>query len=145
MSLPSIAQLEFPESDLVQTTARSTVHKTYAWDYNAGDFVKQDGKLIPLIGIDYVKAWCQKALRTVKGSLIYAGTNYGSGHHSLIGKNFNPAFSQAEYERFIREALIQNDAITRVDNFAFSQTGARLIISFDLYSIYGTTREEAAV
>ncbi|CAM3442434.1 hypothetical protein MALU111345_05365 [Marinicrinis lubricantis] len=59
----------------------------------------------------------------------------------MIGTTFKPAFSQAEYERMIREALLQNEAITNVDQFTFSQTGARLTIGFEVISIYGSIRE----
>ncbi|MED4599864.1 DUF2634 domain-containing protein [Paenibacillus validus] len=140
--LPKIAQLEYDSSDTAPST---TVHKTYDWDFDAGDFRLSDGKMIELTGAEYLKVWIQKALRSAKDSLIYAGTGFGSEHHSLIGKSFNPAFSQAEYERMIRETLLGNDAISRVDNFAFSQTGSRLTISFDVQSIYGTQGEEVTI
>jgi hypothetical protein len=137
--LPNIAQLQFDQPSEVIST---TVHKTFAWDFVADDFKLRDGKLIVLTGLEYLKVWIQKAIRTIKDTLTYEGTEYGSGHDSLIGSNFNPAFAQSEYARMIRECLLQNDAITRVDNFTFSQSGARLTISFEVQSIYGTLREE---
>ncbi|HZG81494.1 MAG TPA: DUF2634 domain-containing protein [Brevibacillus sp.] len=139
MSLPQIVQLEFPQSQIAQQTNPQTVHKTFLWDFEKGDFVLRDGRLIEVEGIEYVKIWVEKALRTVKDSLIYTGTSYGSEHHSLIGRNFHPDFSRAEYERMIREALLQNNAITQVANFSFSQVGERMTIDFDVISIYGTT------
>lgn len=145
MSLPQIAQLEFPQSEIAQQTMPETVHKTFLWDFEKGDFVLKDGKLIEVDGLEYLKIWIEKALRTVKDSLIYADTGYGSEHHSLIGRNFHPAFSRAEYERMIREALMQNNAITQVANFAFSQDGERLTIDFDVVSIFGSTSGEVTV
>lgn len=142
MALPRIAQLEFPETELQQA---AITHKTFNWDFDEGDFVLRDGKLVELSGIDYLKTWIKKALYTVINSLIYEGTDYGSGHHTLIGQNFHPDYSRSEYERLIREALLTNEAITRVDNFAFSQSGARLRISFDVRSIYGTIPEAVMV
>jgi len=145
MSLPQIAQLEFPASEIAQQTTSRTVHRTFKWDYETGDFVLKDGKLVEVSGIEYVEEWVKKALNTVKDSLIYTGTGYGSEHYSLIGKNFHPDFSRAEYERMLSEALMINDAITQVTNFAFSQEGERLIIEFEVGSIYGTTREAVTV
>lgn len=145
MTLPQIAQLEFPDSALVQQSSLSTEHKTFLWDFEAGDFVLKDGKLIEVTGIEYIKVWVQKTLHTVKDSLIYAGTGYGSEHHILIGRNFHPDFSKAEYERLIREALFQNNAITKVDNFSFSQDGERLTVNMDVGSIYGSTTEAVKV
>lgn len=139
MSLPQIAQLEMPTTEIANQVTPQAVHKTFLWDFRVGDFVLRDGRPVEVTGIEYVKVWVEKALRTVKNSLIYAGTGYGSEHHSLIGQNFHPDFSRAEYERMIREALLQNDAITQVANFAFSQDGERLSIAFDVTSIYGLT------
>ncbi|WP_274363707.1 DUF2634 domain-containing protein [Paenibacillus thermotolerans] len=141
--LPKIAELEIQAAS--PAVSQTTVHKTYAWDYESGDFLLIDGRMVELTGIEYVKAWVEKALRTVAGSGIYAGTAYGSEHHSLIGSTFKAAFAEAEYERMIREALLQNDAILRVENFSFSQSesGARLLVSFDVISIYGTTEGTA--
>jgi len=143
VSLPAIAKLEL--RDDTNRLTSETVHKTYAWDFEKGDFILCDGKLIELTGLDYIKVWIQKAIRTVFNSKIYVGTNYGSEHHSLIGRSFNPSFSQSEYERMIREAMMQNDAITSVSNFSFHQSASKLNIEFDVQSIYGSTREEAMI
>lgn len=142
MSLPQIAKLDMPEAEITQQTTTQTVLKTFLWDFQAGDFALKDGKLIEVTGIEYVKEWIKKALGTVKDSLIYQGTGYGSEHYSLIGQNFHPDFSRAEYERMIQEALLLDDAITQVDNFSFSQDGERLTIEFDVISIYGSTEGE---
>ncbi|GEC93504.1 DUF2634 domain-containing protein [Brevibacillus brevis] len=145
MSLPQIAQLDLPQAQITQQMKTQTVHKTYLWDFVAGDFVLKDGKLIEVTGLEYIKVWIEKILRTVKRSLIYAETEYGSEHHSLIGQNFHPDFSRSEYERMIREALLQNEAITKVDNFSFSQTGSRLEINFEVSSIYGTVERTVSI
>jgi hypothetical protein len=136
VSLPSISELEF-ETAAVITPA--TVHRTFDWDFEAGDFKRTDGKLVELTGIDYLKVWINKALRTIRNTLIYVGENYGSEHQSLIGGNFKPDFLRSEMERTIREALLENDAISQVDNFTFAQSGARMEISFTVNSIFGTT------
>ena len=145
MSLPRIAQLEFPSQEITQQTRALVVHKTFIWDFDAGDFALKDGRLIEVTGIEYVKEWVKKALYTVKDSLIYTGTGYGSEHHSLIGQNFHPDFSRAEYERMIREALMRNEVITQVTNFIFTQEGERLIIEFEVSSLYGTASEGVTV
>lgn len=142
MSLPTIAQLEFDDES---PSISDTVHNTFAWDFETGDFKLQDGKLIELTGIEYLKVWIAKTLHTVINTLIYKGTDYGSEHHSLIGRNFNPLFAKSEYERMIREALKQNEAITNVDKFSFTQSGSRLIISFNVQSIYGETDGQVMV
>ncbi|SFB62554.1 Protein of unknown function [Cohnella sp. OV330] len=142
MSLPEVAQLEM---DTVPDTSSGVVHKSFAWDFESGDFAQVDGKTVEISGIEYLRVWIQKALMTTKNVLIYADTGYGSEHHLLIGQNLHPAFSQAEYERMIQEALLTNDAITQVGDFNFSQHNARLTISFGVTSIYGSILEAVTV
>ena len=38
--------------------------------------------------------------------------------------------------------MLLNDAITYAENFAFTQEGSKLTISFDLGSIYGSLAQE---
>jgi hypothetical protein len=144
-NLPQVAQLTFPDTDLTAQGATKAVHVTYDWDFDAGDFRLSDGRLVARTGIDYVEIWVQKALRTVRDTFIYANTSYGSDHYSLIGQNFHPDFQKAEYIRTIREAIMQNDAITGVESFSFSQAGARLTISFTVKSIYGSTNQQVVI
>ncbi|MFD2614503.1 DUF2634 domain-containing protein [Paenibacillus gansuensis] len=139
MSLPEIAQLEY---EVPETTASNTVHMIYDWDFEKNDFKLKDGKLVELTGLDYIKIWIQKALRTKKDEGIYAGTGYGSEHHSMIGLNLHPDLSRSEYERMIQEALLQNDAIIAVENFTFTQEGSRMTAEFFVSSIYGESKEE---
>jgi hypothetical protein len=143
--LPQLAQLEFNEEDIAEDTNKQAVHTTFDWDFENGDFVLRDGKFVELVGIEYIKAWVQKALKTIKYSLIYEDAKYGSEHLTLVGTTFKPSFTKSEFERMIREALLQNNAITRVDNISFSQSGSRTVISFDVKSIYGTTGEVVTV
>lgn len=146
INLPNVAQLSFPASDLTtQQTTKTPVHVTYDWDFDAGDFRLSDGKVVPVTGLDYIKIWVKKALLTIKGTLFYSGTTYGSDHYSLIGQNFHPDYEKAELTRMITEALTQNDAITAVGGFSFSQTGSMLTISFTVQSIYGTTSDQVVI
>ncbi len=144
MSLPKIVELEFDTNE-EQSVIQPDVHATFDWDFTTGDFKLINGKLIKLTGIEYLKVWIQKALYTVRGTLIYKDTNYGSEHHNLIGKSFKRSYAQAEFERMIRETLLQNDAISDVVNFVFAQKGSRISIEFDVISIYGTTRGDVII
>jgi hypothetical protein len=144
-NLPQLAQLEIGTDEVTDQVETEDVHATFDWDFTKGDFKLKDGKLVRLTGVEYLKVWIQKALRTVKDSLIYKGTDYGSGHHSLIGTTFKPSFTKEEYKRYIKEALLSNSAITNVSNFTFSQTGSRMVIGFDVTSIYGVTGEDVVI
>lgn len=137
MSLPTIAQLEFNEQEITQAPEAQPAYRTLQWDFTEGDFVLKDGKTVEVDNKEYLKVWIKKSLLTIRSTLIYEDTEYGSEHHSLIGTNFNPAFTAAELKRMIREALLVNPAITTVSNFRFSQEKSRVKVEFDVGSIFG--------
>lgn len=146
INLPDIAQLSFPASNLQsQQTTQQRIYTIYDWDFSVGDFKLSNGKLVELTGLDYLQVWIQKALLTEQGTLLYTGSSYGSESNSLIGTDFDPNYTKSEYMRMISDALLQNDAITSVDGFTFSQAGSFLTIGFTVSSIYGTTSGQVII
>ena len=93
--------------------------KSYMFDFESGDFVVRDGKLIECDGIDAIKVWIEKILRTEKGRYsIYDNTEYGCHLEDLIiGNSYTAEFIEAELKREIEDALKQNSRITSVTNF----------------------------
>lgn len=69
--------------------------------------------------------------------------NYGVELHSLIGKPID--FVLPESERRIREALMQDDRITDLQNFEFEVTKKKVHITFRVISIYGEFDAETEV
>ena len=132
--LPQITSLEFFNDEVIES---SVVHKSFLWDFETGDFVLEDGRLVEVTGLEYIKIWSEKALRTVMGTLTYE--SYGSEHHGLIGKVLDRDFVKSELERTIREALLQNEAIINVSNFVFEIEEELLTIRFTETTIYGST------
>lgn len=61
--------------------------------------------------------------------------NYGVELHDLIGKD--PEYCIPEIERRIREALLQDDRITAVENFEFELNKRKVLTTFTVISIYG--------
>ena len=97
--------------------------KSYMFDFENGDFVVRDGKLIECDGIDAIKVWIEKILRTEKGRYpIYDNTEYGCHLEDLIiGNSYTTEFIEAELKREIEDALKQNSRITSVTNFKISR------------------------
>ena len=97
--------------------------KSYMFDIENGDFVVRDGKLIECEGIESIKIWIEKILRTEKGRYpIYDNTEYGCHLEDLIiGNSYTTEFIEAELKREIEDALKQNSRITSVTNFKISR------------------------
>jgi len=69
--------------------------------------------------------------------------NYGVELHDLIGKD--PEYCIPEIERRIREALLQDDRITAVENFQFEIDKKKVLTTFTVISIFGNINVEKVV
>lgn len=74
--------------------------------------------------------------------LIYSW-NYGFEKKSLIGKPV--AFCIPEIERRVKEALLQDDRITAVENFQFEVNKKKVLTTFTVISIFGPIFTEMEV
>ena len=108
--------------------------KSYMFDFANGDFVVRDGKLIECDGIDAIKVWIEKILRTEKGRYpIYNNTEYGCHLEDLIiGNSYTTEFIEAELKREIEEALKQNPWITSVTNFNITRNTNAITVTLEV-------------
>ena len=74
--------------------------------------------------------------------LIYSW-NYGFEKKSLIGKPVD--FCIPEIERRVKEALLQDDRITAVENFQFEVNKKKVLTTFTVISIFGPIFTEMEV
>lgn len=108
--------------------------KSYMFDFENGDFVVRDGKLIECDGIDAIKVWIEKILRTEKGRYpIYDNTEYGCHLEDLIiGNSYTAEFIEAELKREIEDALKQNPRITSVTNFNITRNTNAITVTMEV-------------
>jgi len=128
----------FPQTEVVTTTQSVSENigtKTYLFDFDKGDFVIRDGKLIECDGIEAIKVWIEKILRTEKGRFkIYDNTEYGCHLEDLIiGNSYTPEFIEAELKREIEDALLLNSQITSVTNFKISREKNSLTVEMEVH------------
>lgn len=127
----------FPNStDITLDNKTQTLNgtKSYLFDFTTGDFVVRDGKLIECDGIDAIKVWIEKILRTEKGRHpIYDNTEYGCHLEDLIiGNSYTTEFIEAELKREIEDALKQNPQITSVTNFKISRNKNAITVTLEV-------------
>ena len=108
--------------------------KSYLFDFENGDFVVRDGKLIECDGINAIKVWIEKILRTEKGRYpIYDNTEYGCHLEDLIiGNSYTAEFIEAELKREIEDALKQNPRITSVTNFNITRNTNAITVTLEV-------------
>ena len=108
--------------------------KSYLFDFDSGDFVVRDGKLVECDGIDAIKVWIEKILRTENGRYsIYADTEYGCHLEDLIiGNSYTVEFIEAELKREIEDALKQNSQIKSVTNFQIIRSKHSITVTLEV-------------
>lgn len=82
-------------------------------------------------------------LNTERYQWLIFSWNYGVELKDLIGKD--PEYCIPEIERRIREALLQDDRITAVENFQFELNKRQVLTTFTVISIFGALNVEKAV
>ena len=127
----------FPNStDIMLDNKTQTLNgtKSYLFDFTTGDFIVRDGKIIECDGIDAIKVWIEKILRTEKGRYpIYSDTEYGCHLEDLIiGNSYTAEFIEAELKREIEDALKQNPQITSVTNFNITRNTNAITVTLEV-------------
>ena len=117
--------------------------KTFDFDFESGEFVIKNGNPVVLSGIDALKLWVRKCIRTqLNRYYIYKGKQYGANIEDLIiGKSYGIDFVESELRREIETALLQNEDIQRMSSFSVKRAGSTLDISFTLITVYGKVSE----
>ena len=125
--------------EMIETTSNG---KSFLFNFSIGDFPLKDGKLQVITGIDALKVWIEKVLRTEKKKFrIY--DEYGVSFEVLNTKH-PYMFIQAEIQREITEVLSKNSDILSIDNFSFALEKRTLIVSFEVNSVYGLISQEVS-
>ena len=106
---------------------------TYKADFNKNKIIGKTDKL------DAVEQAVFLLLKTERNySEIYK--DYGIKTVDLIGKDIYLVIS--ELKRRITEALLEDNRITEVSNFDFIENEDKLIVEFDVNTIYGIVHAE---
>jgi len=136
--LPKITELEFNIEDLDEDLP--PIGKSFLYDFDKGDFVLKDGKPIELSGLDSLKMWIRKVLKTERFRFrIYEDDPYGVLLEELIGLNLPRAYIEAELEREVTESLLLSPYIDRLQEWSFERDGKWMRISFIVISpMYST-------
>ncbi|MDD2217946.1 MAG: DUF2634 domain-containing protein [Eubacteriales bacterium] len=138
----------FPETDIqvgINPEETATLGKSFSFDFGKGDFATVDGRLIQASGIDALKVWIEKVIKTEKYKFKIYNTGdteqYGITLIDFVTKGYPQAFVEIELKREIEEALLRNPEIVSVENFGFSRDKRTLDCSFAASTIYGETIE----
>ncbi|TCO69495.1 DUF2634 domain-containing protein [Marinisporobacter balticus] len=134
---PDIANTEIDTQKSAETT---NLGKSFLFDFDKGDFILQDGRLVNVEDIEALKVWIEKVLRTEKFRFeIYKNVDYGVALEDLIGQTLPRQFVESELKREIRESVIKHPMVSDISNLIAEQDGSKLKISFKVNLVDGNT------
>ena len=108
------------------------------WDYKNDKPVYKNGEFVLVSGIEAVKSWAYRALRTRRYSCPCNSWRYGNDTYMLIGQPWHRETKLAEIKRYTQECLSQNPYITSISDFNADFNGDIVHIEFILNTVYGT-------
>jgi len=144
----------FPSQEIITTTTAlettiTSSGKTLNFDFDTGDFVVKDGKVVTLTGLEALKMWIKKTFKTEKNKYkIYNDDNiekYGVNLFELTNKGYPFSYVKAQIQTAITETLLKNSDITGVSDFDFTRSGLKLTVNFTVTSVYGFTVSEVII
>ncbi len=95
-------------------------------------------------GLDAMKQAALLILNTERFRHEIYSWNYGNELNKTIGEDFGLA--QSNVKRYIKEALLQDERITDVDEFVFDKTERNTLnVSFTVYTIFGEYQTEVKI
>ncbi|MEG3040903.1 MAG: DUF2634 domain-containing protein [Clostridium sp.] len=135
-----------PQIKNIYKEIKATNGKSFLFDFELGDFDIKDGKLTEVEGIEALKIWINKILKTEKFKFKIYETReinpYGTTLLELINSVHPQFFIQAEIQREITEALMKNNNILSVSNFIFTREKRTLIVNFEIETTYKIINEK---
>ena len=141
--LPTITELEL---NIEETETLPTLGKSFLYDFKTGDFIMKNGKLVVVEGIEALKVWIEKVIRTKKFHFkIYENVEYGCSIDDLIGSNYPSAFIESELKREITSVLVEHPCINNIEGWEFERDGTHMTIKFTVVTVEGVFVQEVIV
>ncbi|MEK4247588.1 DUF2634 domain-containing protein [Psychrobacillus sp. FSL K6-2684] len=142
--LPKITELEFNTQELPETLP--PLGKSFLYDYSKGDFVLVNGKMVELYGLESLKAWIMKGMKTEKFRFrIYDNEPYGTTLEDLIGSSLPRAYIEAEIKREVTSFLLTHPYIQNVEEWSFIRDGKWMRIFLRVITVEGAFEMEVTV
>lgn len=139
--LPKITELEYRQED---EALAEDLGVSFYFDFRRGEFAMENGRPKQVDGIDGIKIWIEKLLRTEKFKFrIYerdGADEYGVTIMDLIiGYNLPVDFLLAELKREVTQGLMLHPKITGTSNWRVQKNNPVVDVSFNVILTDGNT------
>ena len=127
----------FIDGTIDTETTGKKIPQEYAWDFENNDFALKNGKPYLVEGVEAIKVWIYKTLKTIRYKYSAYSWNYGVEFEDLIGKKLSKQFIDTEIRRMIKEALMVNENIQVVTLTDWQRTDNTLKMNVSVQTDYG--------
>lgn len=105
--------------------------KEIAWDFILDEPIVKNNDFVIVTGIDALKVWVYKTLKTRRYRHITYSNSYGVSLNNLIGRMYDKNLER-EIKKEIIDALLVNEYIDRVNILNLSLDGTKLSIDLKI-------------
>ena len=113
------------------------LYRDVAMDYDRGVPVFSGGNPVIVSGLEAVKGWAWRALKTARYRWSCFTWDYGCELESLVGQPYREDTRLSEAVRYVREALEVCPYITGANASVDGHDGAVLLLSVTVTTVYG--------
>ena len=114
--------------------------KELAWDFEHNKFIyNRDGTHKVLTQNEAMKVWIRKALMVERYRYRAYFDDYGTELERFIGKTPNDGISESLLYQYIKEGLLVNPYIKRVDAASITREKKKITMDLTITTIYGKT------
>lgn len=102
-----------------------------AWDFVRDEPVVKNNDFVIVTGIDALRVWAYKTLKTRRYRYITYSNSYGVYLNTFIGKIYDPIVER-QIKKEISDALLVNKYIDRVNILRLSLDGTKFSVELDI-------------
>lgn len=127
-------------NDMTMEAEELAILKEYAWDFDLDDFILEDGKFKVVEGLEAIKIWIYKTLRTERYRYMVYSWDYGHEFDNLVGKNLSKEVMESEAKRLLDECLSVNPYILGISSLIAKMEKDIVNINATVNTIYGEVK-----
>ncbi|MCX8132026.1 MAG: DUF2634 domain-containing protein [Clostridia bacterium] len=120
------------DQDIVKVNKSVSYGRSPIFDFEAGEFKTVDRKVYIGEGVQVLKNWIEKTIRTERFRFPIYSFDYGITLEELVVRDFPYEVLVNEIKEQIAEALMQDIRIDGIGNFEFERNGSYLNIGFEV-------------
>lgn len=125
------------QSNAQATAAQLPLFRDVAMDYDKGVPIFASGGPVAVTGLEAVKSWAWRALKTTRYLWSCFSWDYGCELESLVGQPYREDTRLSEAVRYVREALTVCPYITGAAAEVEGFDGSTLRVSVTVTTVYG--------